>query len=107
MEKPLNIDMPPCEVCRDPAIAIVASMFVPYSLAVCSPCLSAGVDTWANVVFTTASFGSFDELPEEARFIVENSLIRSGHTREELDASVAKCKEEWAKLMADEDTIEQ
>lgn len=103
MEESLHIVMPPCEVCHDPAVAIVASMFVPYSLAVCSPCLSAGVDTWSNVVFTTASFGSFDDLPEAARFIVENTLVRSKHTREDLDAAVTKCKEEWEKIAENED----
>jgi hypothetical protein len=90
--------MPPCEVCRDQAVAVVASMLVPYSLAVCSLCLSSCADTWPNVVFYVAERGGFEKSPDYAQCVVENTLIRAGRTREELDAEVARLTEAWEKM---------
>lgn len=79
-----------CEVCGEPAVGVACSALGAVSFAYCLACLQAGAEVYSMLVYTIALCGGIDRVHAGVIAMIEPTLERSKHTREEFDAAVQR-----------------
>ena len=78
-----------CEVCGIEKSEIVACVpGFPYSAAYCKECSEADAHPWFIMVALMWGCGSYDNMKEESRMLIKNTLKRLGKTEDDLTIAV-------------------
>lgn len=91
--------MPQCEVCRkNESVGVASVPGMPVSAAYCLECLKANAHPYELVVFNTATCGGLDNMVEEWKSLVRDTLQHLGKSPEEFERCVSKVLEELEDL---------